>query len=89
MNGHVKTYTGYFGIDGFYDEGTPAKEIANQLGCPNERVDIGPKDFVEHIENVLFHLDEPRVGMGSFSQYMVAKKGRRGGKSHPDRTRRR
>jgi len=77
LNGHIKTYTGYFGIDGFYDEATGARQIADHLGCPNERVDIGPRDFVDNIENVLYHLDEPRVGMGSFSQYMVAKKAAR------------
>jgi asparagine synthase (glutamine-hydrolysing) len=74
LNGKLKTYTGYFGIKGFYDEATDAKQIADFFGCPNERVDIKPGDFVENIENVLYHLDEPRVGMGSFSQYMVAKR---------------
>lgn len=77
LNGHVKTYTGHFGIDGFFDEATGAKQIADQFGCPNERVDIAPGDFVDNIEDVLYHLDEPRVGMGSFSQYMVAKKAAR------------
>ena len=72
LNGRLKTYTGHFGIDGFYDEAEGARRIAEQFGCTNERVDICPADFVEHIENVIYHLDEPRVGMGSFSQYMVA-----------------
>lgn len=77
LNGQVKTFTGYFGIDGFYDEATAAKQISEQIGCPNERVDISPRDFTEHIEDVLYHMDEPRVGMGSFSQYMVARKASR------------
>jgi asparagine synthase (glutamine-hydrolysing) len=74
LNGKLKTFTGYFGMKGFYDEATEARQIADFFGCPNERVDIKPGDFVDHIENVLYHLDEPRVGMGSFSQYMVAKR---------------
>ena len=74
LNGRLNTYTGNFGIEGFYDEGEGARRIAGHFGCPNERVDIRPVDFVDHIENVIYHLDEPRVGMGSFSQYMVARR---------------
>jgi asparagine synthase (glutamine-hydrolysing) len=77
LNGRLKTYTGNFGIDGFYDEGEGAKRIADHFGCHNERVVIRPEDFVDHIENVIYHLDEPRVGMGSFSQYMVARRASR------------
>ncbi len=77
LNGRIKTFTGYFGIDGFFDEATAAKQISEQMGCPNERVYISPHDFTEHIEDVLYCLDEPRVGMGSFSQYMVAREAAR------------
>ena len=77
LNGRLKTYTGNFGIDGFYDEAEGARRIADHFGCSNERVDIRPTDFVDHIENVIYHLDEPRVGMGSFSQYMVARRASR------------
>ena len=76
--GHrLKTFTGNFGINGFYDEGESAARVATHFGCDNERVDIRPNDFVDHIENVIYHLDEPRVGMGSFSQFMVAKQASR------------
>lgn len=68
----LKTFTGSFGIRGFYDESTDASKIAELIGCINYKVEIKPEDFVDNIENILWHLDEPRVGMGSFSQYMVA-----------------
>jgi asparagine synthase (glutamine-hydrolysing) len=74
LKGDLKTYTGYFGLLGFYDEATDAARVAKHYGCSNERVEITPQDFTSEIENVLYHLDEPRVGMGSFSQYMVAKR---------------
>lgn len=73
----LKTYTGYFGIPGFYDESEAAKKTADTYFCKNTRVVIKPNDFVDHIENILWHLDEPIVGMGSFSQYMVAKRAAR------------
>ena len=74
LGGALKTYTGFFGMQGFYDEASDAKRIAERFGCSNERVDITPEDFVNNIEDVLYHLDEPKVGMGAFSQYMVAKR---------------
>ncbi len=70
---NLKTYTGDFGMLGFYDESTEAAKIAKTFGCANSRVEIRPQDFIDNIEDVLWHLDEPKVGMGSFSQYMVAK----------------
>jgi asparagine synthase (glutamine-hydrolysing) len=60
-------------MTGFYDESGEAAKIARHYGCQNDRVEITPLDFMENIEKVLWHLDEPKVGMGSFSQYMVAK----------------
>jgi asparagine synthase (glutamine-hydrolysing) len=72
LRGRLKTYTGHFGIDGYYNEADGAKRIADHFGCTNERVDIRPRDFSDRIDEVIYHLDEPRVGMGSFSQYMVA-----------------
>jgi len=69
----VKTYTGFFGVSGFYDEASDAKRIADAFGCSHTRVEITPDDFANNIEHILWHLDEPKVGMGSFSQYMVAK----------------
>lgn len=73
LNQKLRTYTGCFGMHGFYDEASVAKEIAGKFGCTNTSIRIRPKDFIDNIEDVLWHLDEPRVGMGSFSQYMVAK----------------
>ena len=69
----LRTYTGSFGMSGFYDEATSALEIAKHYGCSNKRIEIRPEDFETEIEKILWHLDEPKVGMGAFSQYMVAK----------------
>lgn len=74
MSPDFNTYTGYFGMKGFYDESSDAKQIADHIGCSNVRVEITSDDFIDNIEKIIWHLDEPRVGMGSFSQYMVAKR---------------
>lgn len=73
LNGSLKTYSGSFGRSGFYDEATDAAKIAEKFGCENRRIDINPEDFTGNIAEILWHLDEPRLGMGSFSQYMVAR----------------
>jgi asparagine synthase (glutamine-hydrolysing) len=70
----LKTFTGSFGMSGFYDEASTASKISDYFGCPNYNVEIRAEDFRNDIEKILWHLDEPKVGMGSFSQYMVAKK---------------
>jgi len=67
------TYTGSFGMSGFYDESDDAIKIAKLLGCTNKNIQISSDDFIQNIESIVWHLDEPRMGMGSFSQYMVAK----------------
>ena len=36
-------------------------------------VTITPQDFLDHIERIIYHLDEPRVGIPAISQYMVSK----------------
>jgi asparagine synthase (glutamine-hydrolysing) len=71
---NLETYTGCFEMSGFYDEATTAHKIAEEFGCSNNKICIQSEDFIDNIEDVLWHLDEPRVGMGSFSQYMVAKR---------------
>jgi asparagine synthase (glutamine-hydrolysing) len=35
--------------------------------------DISEHDFVDNISKVIWHLDQPTAGPGSFPQYMVSK----------------
>jgi len=74
MGSGLRTYSGFFQKGGFYDEATQAKETANNFGCIHNTVEISPADFIKYIKKILWHLDEPKVGMGVFSQYMVAQR---------------
>ena len=65
-------FTGKFSIDPAYDESRHARDLAAHAGFPLEEIDIGARDFVENIENVIYHLDFPVAGPGSFPQYMVS-----------------
>jgi asparagine synthase (glutamine-hydrolysing) len=67
-------FTGYFaGLGEEFDE-TPLSElVANKNQIELIKVKITPEDFINNLDKLVFTLDEPRMGMGAFSQYMVAK----------------
>lgn len=66
-------FTGKFAGGAAYDESPYAREVAARSGFPLEEMTIGPRDFVENIERVVYHLDYPVAGPGSFPQFMVSK----------------
>jgi asparagine synthase (glutamine-hydrolysing) len=55
------------------DESKYAQCISNKIGIEMYMVDITPNDFVENIKNIIYYLDYPVVGPGSFPQFMVSK----------------
>ena len=65
-------FTGRFGDDPAYDESGYAREMAEWKGFQLLDIDIGAQDFVNSIEKVIYHLDYPVAGPGSFPQYMVS-----------------
>lgn len=66
-------FTGKFDCGLQYDESKYAHLLAEKKGFPLKEVCIRPDDFITHIEDVIYHLDNPVGGPGSFSQYMVSK----------------
>ena len=68
-------FTGRFGRGNkWYDETSPAAELVKKVGGKHRKIDINAESFIENFDNVIDSLDEPKMGMGAFSQYMVAKK---------------
>lgn len=55
-----------------FDESRYAQEVADRKGFELKSIDITGHDFVEHIRKVIYHMDYPVAGPGSFSQYMVS-----------------
>ena len=47
--------------------------VMEKRGGELHQIDISAVDFQENIEKVIFHLDTPVAGPGSFPQYMVSK----------------
>lgn len=56
-----------------YDESGYAQIVADQMNGQLHISDITHDDFRKHIRDVIYHLDFPVAGPGSFPQYMVSK----------------
>ncbi len=70
----LAAYTGYFDTaDPYFDERCLARQVAQKLNLKLNEVLITPQNFEDQFDSLIWHLDEPRMGMGSFSQFMVAK----------------
>ena len=55
-----------------YDESRYAEQAAQQAGLVLHQIDITAGDFRDHIATIIYHLDQPAAGPGSFPQYMVS-----------------
>jgi asparagine synthase (glutamine-hydrolysing) len=70
-------FTGKFSADPACDESRYARALAAARGFTLHEVDITAADFVQTIEKVVYHLDCPVAGPGSFPQYVVSGAARR------------
>lgn len=74
QDGPFKAFNGRF-TDGLeFDESHYAKALADERNMELHVADITEQDFVDHIAKVIWHLDQPTAGPGSFAQYMVSKR---------------
>jgi asparagine synthase (glutamine-hydrolysing) len=67
-----KAFTGRFTQSPEYDESAYARELARRDGFELHELELGASDFVDNIHKVIYHLDYPVAGPGSFPQYMVS-----------------
>lgn len=68
------TFTGTFREGGWYDEATGAGLVARRYGLANTRVEIDATAFRDAFDDMVFALEEPRMGTGALPQYLVARK---------------
>ncbi|MHB8693414.1 MAG: asparagine synthase (glutamine-hydrolyzing) [Solirubrobacteraceae bacterium] len=72
--GHeFRAFTGKFDRGERYDESRFARLLAEERGFHLHEIAIGASDFVDSIHKVIYHLDYPVAGPGSFPQYMVSR----------------
>jgi asparagine synthase (glutamine-hydrolysing) len=65
-------FTGKFAFDSAYDESHYARAVAEMNGFTLHEIDITAEDFIDNIRKVIYHLDYPVAGPGSFPQFMVS-----------------
>ncbi len=71
--GRFQAFNGRFTEGTDFDESRYAAVLADEQDMKLHVADIGEQDFVDHIAKVIWHLDQPTAGPGSFPQYMVSK----------------
>lgn len=72
VNGRFQAFTGRFGGEEKFDESRYARQLAREKDMLLHEIDITEDDFVSTIAKVIYHLDLPVAGPGSFPQYMVS-----------------
>ena len=65
-------FTGAFSDGGWYDEFSGAAAVAGHVGATIHRVEVSSAGFGAMLDDLVFALDEPRMGMGAFPQFLVA-----------------
>jgi len=72
-DGMMVGFTGKFSQYGSeFDESRYARLVAVEKGFPLYEIDITAQDFIKNIRKIIYHLDFPVAGPGSFPQYMVS-----------------
>jgi len=56
-----------------YDESHYAEIVAKKCNNNMHQIDISASDFSDNMSKIIYHLDTPVAGPGSFPQYMVSK----------------
>lgn len=67
------SFTGKFTYGKDYDESRYARMLAEKNSMRLFEIDIKVNDFIENIEKIIYHLDTPVAGPGSFPQFMVSR----------------
>lgn len=66
-------FHGKFALGQLYDESAYAEAVAGMYGMKLHQINITSRDFIDSIRKVIYHLDYPVAGPGSFPQYHVSK----------------
>lgn len=67
-----QAFHGKFTCHPGYDESPFARAAARSSGKELNEIDITPQDFLDNIGKLVYHLDHPVAGPGSFPQFMTS-----------------
>lgn len=69
----MELFIGKFEISKEYDESPYARVVAKEIKGNLHEIAITSQDLIDNLEKVIYSLDYPVAGPGSFSQYMVSR----------------
>jgi asparagine synthase (glutamine-hydrolysing) len=72
MSRPMKAFNGRFPEDAEFDESRYARAVAHSQDLELNEVDLGAEQFVDQVELLAYHLDQPTAGPGSFPQFVVS-----------------
>lgn len=75
-NFKLETFTGKFAEGPDFDESSYAKLVSKNINSNYNEILITSDDFLNHIKDIIWFMDEPQAGPGVLSQFVVAKKAR-------------
>jgi asparagine synthase (glutamine-hydrolysing) len=70
----IQGFNGKFPMGDRFDESKYARAVARENNLFLHEVEITEADFVDSMPSVIYHLDYPVAGPGSFPQYVVARR---------------
>lgn len=76
FNPKIKTFTVGFNREG-YSEIDLAKETASDLGVENIHYVVSPEEFIEHLPQIIWHLDEPVADPALVPLFFVAREAKK------------
>jgi asparagine synthase (glutamine-hydrolysing) len=68
----LSAFTGKFALGPEYDESRYARELSDLRQLLLHELEISVDDLIGNMGKVIYHLDYPAAGPGSFAQYMVS-----------------
>lgn len=69
----LKTFTAGFNEGGVYNDTGYARITAEHVGSRHFEIFPTADDFVDQLDRLMYHMDEPVAAPGSFAQYFVSK----------------
>ncbi len=68
----IKTFTGAFDAGAAFDETHHARSVAEAANAESLTSYFTPRHFVDSIEKIIWHMDEPAAGPGVFPQFGIS-----------------
>ena len=69
---NINGFNGRFSLGELYDESAYARLLAKDRNIKLHELEITSDNFIENISKVIYHLDFPIAGPGSFPQYQIS-----------------